>query len=131
MKIILTEKQMSLLKEDNLEYSVDKKEIVISKAHENLGIVNKFYENYKSIVFGLTIGNVVDDFDKYVTLLEKMKSTISQIDNKVNEYYNIYDIYGVEELNSIQSEMDNISYQIGAFHDVLDQILFFAKNYIK
>lgn len=128
MKIILTEEQMVLLQEDVVDYTDEGKEDIISKAGENLSVAQRYQEKYNSIIFGTSVGEVVNDFDKYINLLQKMKSSVEQIDRKSNQYYKLYDMYGINELITIQSQMENIGYTIGELHDILEQMIYFAKN---
>lgn len=129
MKIILTEEQMMSLQEEIVDYTTEGKEEIISKATENLSVAQKYYEKYKSIIFGVSVGDVINEFDKYLELLNRMKSSVEQIDRKSNQYYKLYDMYGMIELNDVQSQLENIGYSIGELHDILEQIIYFSKNH--
>ena len=129
MKIILTEEQMMSLQEEIVDYTTEGKEEIISKATENLSVAQKYYEKYKSMIFSVSVGDVVNEFDKYLELLNRMKSSVEQIDRKSDQYYKLYDMYGIIELNDIQSELESIGYSIGELHDILEQIIYFSKNH--
>jgi hypothetical protein len=129
MKIILTEEQMLSLQEEIVDYTSEGREEIISKAVENLSVAQKYSEKYKSIILGTSVGDVMNDFEKYLELLQRMKSSVEQIDRKSNQYYKLYDMYGMVELNDIQSQLENIGYKIGEYHDILEQMLSFSKNH--
>lgn len=81
------------------------------------------------MIFSVSVGDVVNEFDKYLELLNRMKSSVEQIDRKSDQYYKLYDMYGIIELNDIQSELESIGYSIGELHDILEQIIYFSKNH--
>jgi len=100
MKIIIKESQLKLIKE-NIKYTPEKIEQILKGATKVSSIVEKEYMKQKEFLLSLTIGDIVNDVEKYSKVKTKLENINQEIKDKYNFYVNVLDLYEYDELESL------------------------------
>ena len=125
MKIIINERQVKYLKEDNLSYTPEKLNDFITKSESFYKKSQEAYIKFKNQIIMSSLSDIMSNVENY----NQMKELINKFKEKCEEIsdnlYNTLDRYTAYENDQV-SKLDDLAYKIQSngydFNDLLDII---------
>jgi conjugal transfer/entry exclusion protein len=122
MKLILKEKQLKYLLENNLYYGDEKlpelTNQVINDIKESKQICSKLLSMLKTI----TVGDIIDNPEQYTNLLSKIESIYKKYYDKSKQYYRILETYESDFDNKNLMRFENSVYDLDTIVNDIDDI---------
>ena len=140
MRIILTEEQLTIIKEQvNMRYTPERIDQYVQEADNvlksGMEILRKYYHN----VMSTTIGEISDHFNEVKELVNKLKKTKDSLSEKSEFYFGIVRMYdddddypdNIKRLDDISTEIDYLQMDIDEIKDAFDCLASSAEYLIK
>jgi hypothetical protein len=140
MRIILTEEQLTIIKEQvNMRYTPERVDQFVQEGEKYLNMGTDLFRKYYHNVMSTTIGDVSDRMDEVKLLINKLEQTKEVLGQKMDLYYKVVEMYddddeypdNVKRLEKIKDEIDDIRMDIDEIKDGFNCLLSSAEYLIK
>ena len=139
MNILLTLKQILTIKEQvNMQYTPEKIDQFVQEGEKDINKATEILRKYYHSVMTTTIGDVSERVDEVLTLVQKLDQTKKVLNERMEFYFDVVNMYEVGEypdnlkrLDDIGTEIDNLQMDIGDVKDAFECLMDSSKYLIK
>jgi hypothetical protein len=119
-----------MIKETNISYTSDKINDFINQINVDVETAKNIFNTSLSKVKQMSVGDVLDNTEAAEDYLTKIQTAGRMISKKHEKYYNVVDMYGVEELpdnvrtlEKLTEILDNYYFDLMKVEDTLSGII--------
>jgi hypothetical protein len=130
MKLILKEKQLRYLLENDFNYGDEKLPEFTSQVNKDIQESTQTCSKLLSMLKTITIGDIVDNPEQYTNLLTKIETLYKKYNDKANQYYNILKTYkwdwdndNLVEFEKSVTNLDNIVSDLNKIKDLFEETI--------
>lgn len=134
-KLIVTEAQYKMLQKEGLEYTPEKIDQFVIQAKADLAKAKELIKGYYHSIASLTVGEIVDEIEKYEAHLKKLDEIQEHYDKVYTKYYDIVEMYdflnypaNVKELDKISNAISNSQNDLYRLHNSFEELIEAAKD---
>lgn len=119
-----------MIKEANISYTPDKIDDFINQINADIEIAKNIFDTSLNKVKQINVGEILDNIDAAENYLIKIQTAGEMIRKKHEKYYNIVDMYGIEDLPSnvrtlekLTETLDNYYFDLMKVEDTLSDVI--------
>jgi len=119
-----------MIKETNISYTSDKINDFINQINVDVETAKNIFNTSLSKVKQMSVGDVLDNIEAAEDYLTKIQTAGGMISKKHEKYYNVVDMYGIEELpdnvrtlEKLTEILDNYYFDLMKVEDTLSGII--------